>query len=129
MDDMTELALEGASTGIDHYEKVYDPLKAQVKRLPNPLRKSRTQQYDSDDDQDYYDPPRRSNTERVSRRSQGPRAGEYVEETYERKSGRAKSTGRDGQFRDGRGLDRDGRPRSLLFISKALLMLTQYRLP
>lgn len=121
MEDFVELAFEGASTGVDHYEKVYDPLKEKAKKLPNPVKKLRRgqigrDQYDDDDgsydSDDEYRSPRRTNTDRGGgRRQRDSRGGGgYVEESYERRSGRAKSTGRDG----GRGLRRDGRSKSQL---------------
>lgn len=124
MDDFAELAFEGASAGIDNYEKVYDPLKEKAKKLPNPIKKSRggqqnRDQYDDDDDDASYDSyddyhsPRRTYTDRDGgRRHRDSRGGgAYVEESYERRSGRAKSTGRDG-IGGGRGLDRRARSKS-----------------
>lgn len=156
MDDLAELALEGATVGATHYDKVTDPLKDQVKRLPNPVRKLRGQQgqnqgqdwnhSDMDGDDNDYNRPRRSNTDRDrwgsrrdrdveveddedynsrrrsstiqrSPRRDRRRGGEgYIEETYERRSGRAKSIGRDGYDRGGgHGLRRDDRRRSTSF--------------
>ena len=149
MDDFAELALEGASTGVDHFEKVYDPLKDQAKKLQNPVKKLRGKsdqdQGQEEDPYDYYDKQRRSNTDRDRygstrdrgsadddyehdsvRRSNTDRRGSrrdrvrdgYVEETYERRSSRAKSAGRDGYHGSGgRGL-RDDRRRSLSTIDK-----------
>lgn len=108
MGDFAELALEGATAGIENYEKVYDPLKEKVKKLPNPIKSFRSgqhdrDQYDDDDNEAYdsyddYRSPRRSHTDRGDRDhhrdSRG--GGGYVEESYERRSGRAKSTDRDG---------------------------------
>lgn len=140
MDDFAELALEGASTGIDNYEKVVDPLKEKVKQLPNPIKKYRGGQQDrdhyddddeSDDSYDDYHSPRRSRTDRGGRdRHRDSRGGGvYVEESYERRSGRAKSAGRDGP-RGGRGLDRHGRSKSELTSNpKKCVRLISFRPP
>lgn len=123
MDDFAELAMEGASAGIENYEKVYDPLKEKAKKLPNPIKSIRggqqnRDQYDDNDDESYdsyddYHSPRRTYTDRDGgRRHRDSRSGgAYVEESYERRSGRAKSTGRDG-IGGGRGLDRRARSKS-----------------
>ena len=171
MDDLAELALEGTSTGVDHYEKVYHPIKNQAQKLPNPFKKLRGQSgSDQDQDQnenDYYESPRRSNTDQDRRGSardrdgrstndrdrqgsardrdtrggdddyeydsirrtntdrRGSRRNEYVEETYEKRSGRAKSAGRDGDYGSGgRELYRDDRRRSLSNILRPHKLLT-----
>lgn len=122
MDDFAELALEGANTAADHFDKVYDPLKEKVKNLPSPTKMIRGGHRDrdiySDDDQsddgyDDYRSPRRSQTDRAvgHRRHHSRGGGTYVEESYERRMGRAKSAGRDG-IGGGRGLDRGGRSKS-----------------
>lgn len=124
MDDFAELALEGASTGIDNYERVYDPLRDRAKKIPNPVKKYWKGQNDrdryDDDDQSYdsyddYHSPRRGQTDRsrAHRHRESRGGGVYIEESYERRSGRAKSTGRDGHG-GGRGPDRDGRSKSQL---------------
>lgn len=118
-DEFAELVLEGASYGIDNYEKVYEPLKTRVKTMPNPITKfskSRSQdQSGPGDDYDDYDnyPSRSPNVDRrMSRRDNGrgsgggsrggDGAGGYVKETLYRESGRAKSAGRDGYIGGGR---------------------------
>ena len=133
-DDAIELILEGASAGIDNYEKVVDPVKDRVKRLPNPVksfrrdRNGREVEYDDDDDDDDSPSPRYSDR-RVSRQDRTSRGGEeYVEESYERRMGRARSTGRDGRH-GGRGLDRDGRSRSNNSITLRRCRLTCCRPP
>ncbi|MCJ1468815.1 Serine/arginine repetitive matrix protein 2 [Pseudocyphellaria aurata] len=122
MDDFAELALEGASTGIENYEKVYDSLRDKAQKMPNPIKKYWNGQNDrdqyKDDDQSYdsyddYHSPRHGQTDRsrVHRHRQSRGGNVYIEESYERRSGRAKSTGRDG-LGGGRGTDRDGRSKS-----------------
>lgn len=145
MDDLTELTLEGASAGIDNYEKLYEPLKDKAKKIPNPIKQIRSQpdqpQMQDQDLDDHYDPPPRSYTDRDRRgsiRDREARGGKdnyeydlvrrstdrrgskghrdtYVEETYEKRSSRAKSAGRDGNIGGGggRGLHRDDRRRSM----------------
>ena len=118
-DEFAELALEGASFGIDNYERVYEPLKARVKTMPNPISKfskSRSQDRSRKDDpyDDYDDYSARSPNvdRRMSRRdngrgnsggNSGGAGGGYVKETFYRESGRAKSAGRDGYSGGGRG--------------------------
>lgn len=114
-DDAIELLLEGASTGIENFEKVYDPLKSQAKKLPNPVKAFRRdrngREIEVNSDDDYYSPPPSNSDRRASRQNRSSRGGgEYIEESYERRMGRARSTGRDGH--GGRGLDRDGQARS-----------------
>lgn len=123
-DDLYELVLEGASTGIDHYEKVYDPLKERVKKLPNPIKSIRRgrdgQQEDYDDYGDDESPPPDNPDRRLARQPRSSRAGEgYIDESYERRMGRARSTGRDAYQGGGRGLNRDGRSKSGQVIPSA----------
>lgn len=118
MDDMAELALEGATKGIDNYEKVYDPLKARVQNMHNPMR--RFSKPDQSRYRDEYDdePPSTASVDRRSSRQENGRSGNgrsvnngrgYVKETYYRESGRAKSAGRDGYNGEGWGRDLRGR--------------------
>ena len=92
MTDLAELVLEGAGPMIEHYDKVYEPVKERVKKIPNkiPGMKNRNGQdvYEEEDTVEYdnygsqgrgvqdrpreqevvdyntYEPPQRSNTER-----------------------------------------------------------------
>lgn len=108
MDDMAELALEGASYGIDNFDRVYDPLKAKVQNMHSPIGgSSKSRGSDPSRYRDEYDdkPPSEEPIDRRgSRQDDGRRAVErgdrngrnYVKETYYRESGRAKSAGRDG---------------------------------
>ncbi len=91
MAEFAELALEGAGPMVEHYEKLYEPVKERVKKIPQkiPGFKSRSgrDEYEEEevDEYDYgskgrgnsdraqeqkvaayntYEPPRRSNTER-----------------------------------------------------------------
>ncbi len=101
MDDMAELALEGASYGIENYEKVYEPLKARVKTL-HPIAKH-IKPHDGADESRHRDDDhehRRSPVDRRGPRRERSRAGGsggagYVKETYYREHRRAKSAGRD----------------------------------
>lgn len=117
MTDVAELALEAANPAIENYEKVYEPARDRAKDGVRKMRekltnssKGRFEEVDEEDD--YYDRPRRSNTQRDSGRTRG--RDDYVEESYERRmtGPRAKSAGRDGRYGGGgRGLDRDDRRR------------------
>ena len=143
-DDVAELAFEGVSAGVNNYDNIMDKTKNSLAKI---RRRGQDQGQDSESDQGQdeksprgdqrriyrpdrsddehveYDRPRRSKTERSrSRRYHRDGHGEgYVEETYVRRTGRAKSAGR-----DGRGLDRDGRRRSwtslVPYQSTAVLM-------
>ena len=103
-DDFAELMLEGASAGIDHYEKVVDPLKKHAKRLVSSRSRRRNERNRiSSDESDYDDddgPPRRRYNDRYTpssrsdRRSGGGAPVRIVEE-YERRRGRTLSTGDD----------------------------------
>lgn len=120
MDDLAELALEGATVGIENYEKVYDPLKARVKNMHNPIhRNSISNGSDRPRYRDEYDdqPSSRSAVDRRASRQEDVRGGGgggggntgrgYVKETYYRESGRARSAGRYGynaEDRGGRGI-------------------------
>lgn len=104
-DDFAELVLEGASVGIDHYEKVVDPFKKHAKRIVtgrsrrrNERNRSSSDEYDDDDDDDgrplrRYD-DRYTPSSRSDRRSGGGAPVRIVEE-YERRRGRTLSTGGD----------------------------------
>lgn len=117
MDDMAELALEGASYGIENFDKVYDPLKAKVQNMRNSTSKSGgsdpSRYRDDHDDKSPSDAIER----RDSRQDYAPRNSElpgrdgrrYVKETYYRESGRAKSAGREGYNGEGWGRDPRGR--------------------
>lgn len=87
MDDVAELAFEGASAGIDNYEKVYDPLKEKAKKIPNPIKKIRAQpdqpQMQDLDSDDHYDPPPRSYTDRDRRGSVRDREARGGKDDYE----------------------------------------------
>ena len=121
MDDMAELALEGATYGIDNFEKVYDPLKARVQNMRSAnggSSKSRdTDQPRYRDEYDYRPPSDPSLDTRGSRRDYGRSSNGqdlnngrgYVKETYYRESGRARSAGRDGYHGEGWGSDPRGR--------------------
>ncbi len=117
-----ELILEGVPIAAEHYEKVYDPLKNKTKQGVQKIKKMRNgRSYDeeSDYEEDYGGPPRRSQTDRPRsprdsdrRRS---RRSDLVEERYAYKgSGRARSMGRDGNGSRGIGRDRSrkGQPSS-----------------
>lgn len=102
-DDFAELMLEGASAGIDHYEKVVDPLKKHAKRFVTSRSRRRNERNRSssdefDDDDDDGRPRRRYNDRytpsRSDRRSGGGAPVRVVEE-YERRRGRTLSTGAD----------------------------------
>lgn len=104
-EDFAELMLEGASAGINHYEKVVDPLKKHVKRIASSRSRRRNERYRSssdefdDDDEDDIRPRRRYDdrytpSSRSDRRSGGGGPVRIVEE-YERKRGRRLSTGGD----------------------------------
>ena len=103
--------LIAASPAIQHYDKVYDPVKNGVKQLPQRVKSMRAHDDRNRDDRGYsddeYDEPRHRSSRREPRRSHGD--GRWVEESYERKEvGRARSVGRDGAYGSGgRGLDRD----------------------
>lgn len=100
-EELTELMLEGASVGIDHYEKVVDPLKKHAKRIISSRSRRRNERNrSSSDESDYEDdrPRRRYNDQyilsRSDRRSGGREPVRIVEE-YERRRGRTLSTGGD----------------------------------
>lgn len=101
-DDFTELILEGASAGINHYEKVVDPFKKHAKKIISGRSRRRNERYRSSSDESDYedDRPRRSYSDRYTpssrsdRRSGGGGPVRIVEE-YERKRGRTLSTGGD----------------------------------
>ena len=105
MDDIAELALEGATAGIENFEKVYDPLKARVKNMHNPIRQFSTRR--NDDRSGYRDEYDDDHDDRRGSRRESDRRGDpargYVKETYYRESGRAKSAGRYGYNGEGRG--------------------------
>lgn len=113
MADVAELALEAANPLIEHADKMYEPAVDRAKDHARKIRDKITSPTngrfdDEDDEDDYYDRPRRRETERARGR------GNYEEEFYERKvtGPRAKSAGRDGRYGGGgRGLDRDDRRR------------------
>ncbi len=113
MADVAELALEAANPLIEHADKVYEPAvdraKDQARKIRGKITSPTNGRFDDEDDEDgYYDRPRRRETERARGR------GNYEEEFYERKvtGPRAKSAGRDGRYGGGgRGLDRDDRRR------------------
>lgn len=100
-EDFTELMLEGASVGINHYEKVVDPFKKHAKKIISGRSRGRNERNrSSSDDSDYEDDrPRRSYNDqyipsRSDRRSGGGGPVRIVEE-YERRRGRTLSTGGD----------------------------------
>lgn len=100
-EDFTELMLEGASVGIDHYEKVVDPLKKHAKKIISGRSRRRNERNRSSSDESDYedDRPRRSYNDqytpsRSDRRSGGGGPVRIVEE-YERRRGRTLSTGGD----------------------------------
>lgn len=100
-EDFTELMLEGASVGIDHYEKVVDPLKKHAKRIISGRSRRRNERNRSSSDESDYedDRPRRSYNDQYrpstsDRRSGGGGPVRIVEE-YERRRGRTLSTGGD----------------------------------
>lgn len=101
-EDFTELMLEGASAGINHYEKVVDPLKKHAKKIITSRSRRRNEQYRSSSDESDYedDRPHRSYNDRYTpsprsdRRSGGGGPVRIVEE-YERRRGRTLSTGGD----------------------------------
>ncbi len=100
-EDFTELMLEGATAGIDHYEKVTDPLKKHVKKITSYRRRDRRDEgtdYYSDDYSDDPEPTRRSTADQVRPRPDRLSGGgdrRYVVEEYERRRGRTLSTGAD----------------------------------
>lgn len=104
MDDFAELALEGASNGVDHYEKVYHPVKNQAKKLPNSLKKFRGQsaqdQGQAQDQYDDYNSPRRSNTDRDPRGSTRDRDVRGGDDDYEYEPVRRSNTDRIDSRRD-----------------------------
>lgn len=113
-EEFAELGLEAAGPLIDRGDKMYEPAKQRAKDAARKAREkiqSPTQggfDRNGSDDDDYYDRPRRRNTQRDRDRGRG----NYEEEYYERKvtGPRAKSAGRDGYAGGGgRGLDRDRR--------------------
>lgn len=102
-EDFAELMLEGASAGINHYEKVVDPLKKHAKRIVTSRSRRRNERYrSSEEESDDYDDgrPRRRYDDRYTpysrsdRRSGGGGPVRIVEE-YERRRGRTLSTGGD----------------------------------
>lgn len=100
-EDLTELMLEGASVGINHYEKVVDPLKKHAKKIISGRSRRRNERNRSSSDESDYedDRPRRSYNDqyissRSDRRSEGGGPVRIVEE-YERRRGRTLSTGGD----------------------------------
>lgn len=106
------LGLKGVGPAVDNYEKVYDPMKNQGRKLKEKIMSPTKGGFDDQDgDYDDYDRSRRYESRREPRRSRG--GGDYEEETYERRvtGDRAKSAGRDPYGRGGRGLDRDDRRR------------------
>lgn len=93
---------------INHYDKVYEPVKAKAKELPKKLKSRRDRDYEDEEyiEYDRYEGPRRDSGRRDRRRG----GSDYSEEKYERRdSGRARSAGRDGY--GGRGLRDDRRRR------------------
>lgn len=101
-EDFTELILEGASVGIDHYEKVVDPFKKHAKKIISRSRSRRRNERDrsSSDESDYDDRPRRSyNDQYISSSRSDRRSGTggpvRIVEEYERRRGRTLSTGGD----------------------------------
>lgn len=100
-EELTELMLEGASVGIDHYEKVVDPLKKHAKKIISGRSRGRNERnrYSSDESDYEDDRHRRSYNDqyvvsRSDRRSGGGEPVRIVEE-YERRRGRTLSTGGD----------------------------------
>lgn len=100
-EDFTELILEGASVGIDNYEKVVDPLKKHAKKIISGRSRGRKERNRSSSDESDYedDRSRRSYNDqyipsRSDRRSGGGKPVRIVEE-YERRRGRTLSTGGD----------------------------------
>lgn len=108
-EDFAELMLEGASAGINHYEKIVDPLKKHVKRIASSRSRQRNERYrytsdESDDDDDDGRPRRRyddrytpSSRSDPDHRSGGGEPVRVVEE-YERIRGRRLSTGGDPHY-------------------------------
>lgn len=100
--DFTELMLEGASAGIDNYEKVVDPLKKHAKKIMSGRSRRRNERHRSSSDESDYedDRPRRTYNDqytpssRSDRRSGGGGPVRIVEE-YEQRRGRTLSTGGD----------------------------------
>lgn len=106
------LGLKGVGPAVENYEKVYDPMKNQGRKLKEKVMSPNKGSFDDQDgDYDDYDRSHRYEPRREHRRSRG--GGDYEEETYERRvtGDRAKSAGRDPYGRGGRGLDRDDRRR------------------
>lgn len=110
--EAAELALEAANPLIEYGDKHYEPVKNrakdQARKMKEKITSPKDGRFDGDDEDDYYDRPRRRETERPRGR------GDYEDEYYERKvtGPRAKSAGRDGRYGGGgRGLDRDDRRR------------------
>lgn len=69
MEEFAELALEGAGPVIEHYDKVYEPVKERVKKIPEKIpglkNRSGRDEYDEDDEVEYdYDSKRRGNSDR-----------------------------------------------------------------
>lgn len=107
MTDVAELAFEGVPLVVDHYDKVYDPLRNKTKQGVQKFREMRQRRdrgYESEDDyvEEYDDPPHRrtrSGGGRVSPRDELRRRadrGSVVEERYaHRGPPRASSVGRD----------------------------------
>lgn len=99
-EELAEFLLEGASVGIDHYEKVVDPLKKHAKKIISRSRGRNERNRYSSDESDYEDDrPRRSYNDqyipsRSDRRSGGGEPVRIVEE-YERRRGRTLSSGGD----------------------------------
>lgn len=100
-EDFTELMLEGASVGINHYEKVVDPFKKHAKKIISGRSRRRNERNRSSSDESDYedDRPRRTYNDqyissRSDRRSGGGGPVRIVEE-YERRRGRTLSTGGD----------------------------------
>lgn len=120
-EDFAELMLEGASAGINHYEKVIDPLKKHARKVVASRSRRRNERNRSSDESDYeVDDPRRNYSNRYppSSRSDcrsGGGAPVRVVEEYERRRGRTLSTGGDPYY--------GGRPESRCKKKKKIINL------
>ena len=107
MTDVAELCLEGVPVAVEHYDKVYDPLKDKTKQGVNKIKAMTNDRghpnddYSDDDSYTYDGPPRRSQTDGHGRRHPSDSyrrsgRGDLVESRYVKTDGdgRPKSVGR-----------------------------------
>ncbi|KAG8528475.1 uncharacterized protein KY384_007393 [Bacidia gigantensis] len=113
-EDFAELIMTGVPAITENYEKVYDPVKDKARAGFHKVRKMRNngrggyEEY-STEEEDYYERPRRSQTDGYRNRRSDRDRGEVVESrrVIRGSDGRTRSVGRDGRDYRSRGSRRD----------------------